>query len=1629
MPLKAGSEANCSLTNANTGQVEAIAVDLSSTKTCTIVGIASRTGYTSKTGDISINLSPGVLTISNVGSFTGNLVVGASALSPSAPTTAPTGASFRYALKQGEGDCTLNDPVTGEAQANPVAVTSGTTACTLVVTASLTGYASVTGDVSVNLEEGTLVFATNTSPAYPSTSIPLSGTLETSAIPTTDDNNIAVSWSFAAAGTRGENSQSGVCTVDNDSSSTTFGDITAGSSVEEGDICQITITATASTLGYQSWSEVISLDARELKALEISVGGNSSCVRFAGGRIKCWGENVYGQLGYGDYNHRGDSSNEMGASLPFVDLGVGRTAVQTASGEDHTCAILDNGSLKCWGKNGNGQLGGGTSDRTQPPLSGVYLGMDRTAIQVDTEGNYTCAILDNGSLVCWGENNYGQLGNGSTDDSSSPITVNLGQGRTASQVTTSFGHACAILDNASLKCWGANILGQLGDGSTNDSLNPITVDLGQGRTATHVAASGNYTCAILDNSSLKCWGVNRYGQLGTSEENDSCLLSDNTSFNCRKNPTLVNLGVGKTAKMVAAGGDHTCAILNDNSLKCWGRNNVGQLGQGNATDQGTPAMAIDFGTDRTVRSAALGHGHACAILDDYNVKCWGKHTNASLGTGSGSAIQWGDNPREMGDFLPTVALLEDLKSQSVTAPTYTANLTIGNSSGVAVTTSPVTTDSATSTAVDGATYSYWSEGKRSGTVTDDICSVDATTGEVTLESAARADDTCEITVVSTLLGYSPTTATATLTVQAGTRAYTWSQSATTATFGTTVSLSSVDEILPDGASLYYEVVSGDTNTAGCTISGRTVIFADDGSCQVRIRVTQENYVDYISAPVTIIVNPLIWTSAPAWTGYSGSNTATFGTVAPIIETPTSTPNATWNYSTATISICSVDSQTGALSIIEPGSCVVTATPMLVGYGTHPGLDITISIAKGTQNAIIWGSFSGWLRPGGVTKTPPTPAGVGASEADSITYELKSSTSANCTLVDANTGEVRANAVSFDLVEGSFPRVNCIVIGTARRTNYVDNISGDISIKLLPGFINDVAWTGYSSNTVTYGDVVPTLNEPTSTTVGVTWVYSTITSNSICTVNSNTGALTIIGVGSCVVTVTPTKTGYAHPGVTFTLLIGKAANPGSTTVADHYADRVFLGVPINPSNSLPSDGEGVLEYRVFDGAAIDSGSASTNCIVGSAGEISGVRGGVGQVCYIHVRWAGNENYLQSVWFNISGNDGITVLNPNPLQIVAGRGHNCVRFEGGGLKCWGHGDVGQLGYGNTDNRGDDNSEMGVGLPWVNLSDGTKMVVTNERHTCAILDDNFLKCWGKNEAGQLGDGSTTDRHVPVTINLGMSRTVKVVSTGDHHTCAILDDDSLKCWGKNGYGQLGDGSAINQHTPVSINLGTGRTAKAITLGRVFTCAILDDDSLKCWGNNSAGELGTGETSSFNTPPADSINLGVARTAKAVSAGDKHVCAILDDDSLKCWGDNQYGQLGDGSTTDNRAPVAINLGAGRTAKAISLGGDHTCAILDDDSLKCWGKNGSGRLGDGSITNRNAPVAINLGTNKSVKMVAMGIWHTCAMLNDDTVKCWGGNYYGSLGAGANPDTESSDPIIWGDGSGEMGDNLPMVDLL
>jgi alpha-tubulin suppressor-like RCC1 family protein len=357
-------------------------------------------------------------------------------------------------------------------------------------------------------------------------------------------------------------------------------------------------------------------------------------------------------------------------------------------------------------------------------------------------------------------------------------------------------------------------------------------------------------------------------------------------------------------------------------------------------------------------------------------------------------------------------------------------------------------------------------------------------------------------------------------------------------------------------------------------------------------------------------------------------------------------------------------------------------------------------------------------------------------------------------------------------------------------------------------------------------------------------------------------------------------------------------------------------------------------------------------------------------------------------------GSCLPEPSSIHLTVGSQHSCVTAVSGGIKCWGHNESGQLGNGTT-------KESGVPIAVAGLSAGMRALAASG-DTCAVTDAGALACWGHNESGQLGNGATSASLVPAGV-AGLSSGVTAVAAGALHTCAVVAGGAVKCWGDNSSGELGNGTTADSLTPVAVK-GLSSGGAAVALGFGHTCALLEGGSVKCWGLNTYGQLGTGAASDPVNAPV--TVKGLSSGASALVTNSLHNCALVEGGTVKCWGHNVDGELGDGTVKDSAVPVPVKgLSAG--VVALGAGTGHTCAVTAEGGVKCWGNNAFGQLGDNTTVVRHEPVDV-VGLSSGVVAVALGFDHTCAVMTTGAVKCWGGNFYSQLGDGTK--TQSLVPV-------------------
>lgn len=339
----------------------------------------------------------------------------------------------------------------------------------------------------------------------------------------------------------------------------------------------------------------------------------------------------------------------------------------------------------------------------------------------------------------------------------------------------------------------------------------------------------------------------------------------------------------------------------------------------------------------------------------------------------------------------------------------------------------------------------------------------------------------------------------------------------------------------------------------------------------------------------------------------------------------------------------------------------------------------------------------------------------------------------------------------------------------------------------------------------------------------------------------------------------------------------------------------------------------------------------------------------------------------------------MLAPACAQLALGSDHTCA-LRDGNVYCWGQNAFGERGGGSP------TTPVSLPSPTIDLA-------SSKYSTCAAAMDGSVRCWGYNDSGQIGDGTTTTRTTPAVV-VGMQGAVQV-GAARSHGCARRANGTIRCWGSNSSGQFGDGTTMTQLTATAdvMNL-SGMVGMAF--GGSHVCARDAAGAAYCWGSNSYGQLGDGTTDNALVPipaPVSGVSWIGGASFSSGTAG-AHTCAIVSG-AVRCWGDNQHGQLGDGSQTSSVTPVtAVGIS---DAVEVAMGRWHVCALGANGRVKCWGNNPSGEVGSGtSGTEEHTPVDVGLS---DVLHVGAGGYHTCAITASRQLYCWGYNASGQLGFG------------------------------
>ncbi len=712
----------------------------------------------------------------------------------------------------------------------------------------------------------------------------------------------------------------------------------------------------------------------------------------------------------------------------------------------------------------------------------------------------------------------------------------------------------------------------------------------------------------------------------------------------------------------------------------------------------------------------------------------------------------------------------------------------------------------------------------------------------------------------------------------------------------------------------------------------------------------------------------------------------------------------------------------------PITAFTVANPAAQTAGTTFNLSITATDAYGNNNTgTRCLTFSGPANaPDGTPPSYPAQGACGAGQSEVVftgaptlvPITLYSAGSTTLTVTDVASGFTRTTA-AFTVNPAPIDHFEM----TAATTNPVAGAANNLGITAFDPYGNTATTYTGSHNLTFSGSRAIGIFEPTVTNSGGAQIdFGSATAinfvNGVASVaGDSNGVMRLYRAGTASIVVSDgshTNGSGLEVTVAPALMNNLALSAEKAVVRPGAPNQMSLRAVDQYGNNAPgySDGPHDLTF---------SGGTGTRTVTDLGGTQIAFGNPVSLMFGSGITTAGGEMTINDVQTaNVSASDGthtsvplrIVVSDVSASAVNAGGFHTCA-LVAGTVQCWGRGDSGQLGQGAF---ADSWSPVAVS----GLTDVIQ-VAPGKYHTCALRSDGTVWCWGMNDYGQLGDNDAPNNSsTPVQVvgagGIGYLTGVTEIDADGKFSCALISDGTVRCWGRNQSGQLGNGTTNNSETPVTVEgvggIGTLSGASSITVGANHACALVSG-GVDCWGLNDHGQLGNDDLGDNSSSPVRVLGPGGASFLSGVteiSGGRMHVCVLRDDSTVYCWGRNETGELGDG-TTINRA-VPVRAGEISTATQVSAGEYHSCARLADGTAQCWGAAAFGQIGDGTTSDTSLPVTVigpgGYGVLTGVGEISAGggdvdetdDWeHSCALTSDNTVVCWGQNNYGQLGDG------------------------------
>jgi alpha-tubulin suppressor-like RCC1 family protein len=1314
-----------------------------------------------------------------------------------------------------------------------------------------------------------------------------------------------------------------------------------------------TTTLRATATGYVDASLAVQVSATAVPtaANEIAVGSGNACAIKTDGQVYCWGSNQYGQVGL---------SLPDGSTLPRQAIPQQVVSVSASSGA--ACGLTSAQVAGCWGYNHFGQLGRGTTSPDANPTPFSVVG-GLTFAKVVIGWTSACGLTPAGAVYCWGDNSFGQIGDGGPSTTRLTPTPVAGN-RTFKDVSLIGAHVCALTTGGEAFCWGFNLAGQVGDGTTINQ--PVPTAVGGGLRFAQVSSGLVNTCGLTASGSAYCWGSNTAGALGNGSTTASTM------------PVAVQGGLSFT--MLSSGGSTICGLNSGGAAYCWGNNAEGEVGDGSTTNRLTPT-AVSGG--HSFRSLSSGWSAACGVTTAGEIWCWGSGSSGQLGDGltADRNVPFRVTPGGVPVSLSFAVQPTTTLAGQVMAPAVQVAVEDGFGAPAAT---PDTLVLWLYYVTSGPTYHYDQltggfAGVVNGVATfPDLVAPGAGTGLSLVLRLAPPGTSHDLNPCG--LGVAPTCGVP-FTAQSD-------------AFDVTAPVTHWDATAD---------FSGTANPNGAWSSGYTATL---GSTFILFPAFESVALDLWYDPTNFAIGtPIFGKNVSASTAYGvppgevtlhpGCNASEYA------ELRWTAPQA-GSYLANVQFFAGDGGNTDAAVLVNGGAPVFT----VASTNTNPSYSSFLSLAAGDRIQFAVGTGGDGCTsdntPIRVTVLATTAVTLSAHSAttQSATVGTPAATPPSVLVTDGSGNPIAGMSVSFQVTAGGgsltgatqvtdqngIATVGGWTLGAAPGTNTVSaSIAGVTAVSFdasgVAGAPAQLAFVVQPSSVLAGAAISPPVRVAVQDAQGN--LLASATGSVTVALGTGPGGATLAGtVTQPLVSGTatfadlvvngPTGTyglaaSYAGVPIASSASFDVTAPPPAVSIDIAGADVVGVGrvTPLTIRLSRPADAGGVAVQVSSDAPGIVGVAGASVLIAGgdsvAADTLSGVALGTATVR------AGITGQSQQE-LPVLVTDQVNPVVGDSLSV--GGLTNCA-IRAGAAWCWGYNAFGELGDGTTTNRSTPVAVQG-GHVFVAITNGSL-------YTCALTADGSAWCWGANALGQLGDGTNNASTAPVAVAGGL-HFARIQAGGGAHTCGVTTGGALYCWGSLPFRSASFNTPVaapgNQTWhDVDVKTGTcglatvgtmlciGPTAASPlsliagmpdvvqpTVGWGHICGLAPDGKPWCQGSNSHSQLGYGMPGDVSNT-ANPI-LG-SEVFTSISTGDYANCGVTTTGAAFCWGWNPDGQLGDGTTTDHLQPAAV---AGGLAFAVVKTGQETsCGVTSTGEVWCWGLNNVGQIGDGTTTSRLVP--------------------------------------------------------------------------